>query len=70
MSKTGKRKTGNLRPNDRRMTARSRAQLTSEKTPLDETRVEFNDDKIDEALTDARDEAHLDARRATQGKYE
>ena len=70
MSKTGKRKTGNLRLNERRMAARSRAQLTSKKAPLDETRVEFNDDKIDEALTDARDEAHLDARRATQGKYE
>jgi hypothetical protein len=40
------------------------------KVPLDETDVEFDDDQIDEALSNARDEAHLDARRATQGKYE
>jgi len=40
------------------------------KVPLDETDVEFDADQIDEALSDARDEAHLDARRATQGKYE
>jgi len=37
---------------------------------VDETAVEFDEDRIDEALSDARDEAHLDARRATQGKYE
>ncbi len=36
--------------------------------PLDETRVEFDDDKI--IVSDVRDEAHLNARRATQGKYE
>jgi len=40
------------------------------KVPLDETGVEFDDDQIAEALSDARDEAHRDARRATQGKYE
>lgn len=70
MSKTGKRKTKNLRPNEGRRAARSRAHFTFKKAPLDETRVEFNDDEIDEALSDARDEAHLDARRATQDKYE
>jgi len=39
------------------------------KVPLDETAVEFDDDRIDEALSDARDEAHRDARRDTQDKY-
>ena len=39
------------------------------KVPLDETDVEFDDDQIDDALSDVRDEAHLNARRATQGKY-
>jgi hypothetical protein len=39
------------------------------KMPLDETDVEFDDDQIDEALSDVRDEARLNARRATQGKY-
>jgi hypothetical protein len=38
--------------------------------PLDETRVEFDTDKIDRIVSDDRDEAHLNARRATQGKYE
>jgi len=38
--------------------------------PLDETRVEFDEDKIDRIVSDVRDEAHLNARRATQGKYE
>ncbi len=50
------------------LTATSAKRTTKE--PLDETDVEFDDDQIDEALSDARDEAHLDARRATQGKYE
>ena len=40
------------------------------KVPLDETDVEFDDDQIDEGLSNARDEAHVDARRATQDKYE
>ena len=40
------------------------------KVPLDETRVEFDEDKIDRIVSDVRDEAHLNARRATQGKYE
>jgi len=48
--------------------AATRARRTT-KVPLDETEVEFDDDKIDEALSDVRDEAHLNARRATQGKY-
>jgi hypothetical protein len=51
-----------------KLTATS-AKRTTE-VPLDETDVEFDDDQIDEALSDARDEAHMDARRATQGKYE
>jgi len=38
--------------------------------PLDETRVEFDEDKIDRIVNDVRDEIHLNARRATQGKYE
>jgi hypothetical protein len=38
--------------------------------PLDKTRVEFDEDKIDRIVSDVRDEAHLNARRATQGKYE
>jgi hypothetical protein len=37
---------------------------------LNETRVEFDEDKIDLIVSDVRDEAHLNARRATQGKYE
>jgi hypothetical protein len=40
------------------------------KVPLDETRVEFDEDKIDRIVDDVRDHAHLDARRATQDKYE
>ena len=38
--------------------------------PLNETRVEFDEDKIDRIVSDVRDEAHLNARRATRGKYE
>ena len=37
---------------------------------LDETGVEFDVDKIDRMVSDLRDEVHLNARRATQGKYE
>ena len=37
---------------------------------LDETGVEFDGDKIDRMVSDLRDEVHLNARRATQGKYE
>ena len=48
--------------------AANRAKRTT-KVPLDETDVEFDDDQIDEAMSDVRDEAHLNARRATQGKY-
>jgi hypothetical protein len=32
--------------------------------PLDKTRVEFDEDKIDRIVSDVRDEAHLNARRA------
>ena len=32
--------------------------------------VEFDEDKIDRIVSDVRDEAHLNARRATRGKYE
>ena len=48
------------------------ANLDSEtaKVPLDQTRVEFDDDQIDEILSDVRDHAELKARRATQDKYE
>jgi alkanesulfonate monooxygenase SsuD/methylene tetrahydromethanopterin reductase-like flavin-dependent oxidoreductase (luciferase family) len=38
--------------------------------PLDETRVEFDEDKIGEMLSVARDHAHLSARHVIQGKYE
>jgi tetrahydromethanopterin S-methyltransferase subunit F len=38
--------------------------------PLNETGVEFDEDEIDRIVSDVRDEAHLNARRATQGKYE
>ena len=38
--------------------------------PLDETRVEFDEDRIDRIANDVREEAHLNARRATQSKYE
>ena len=42
----------------------------STEVPLDETGVEFDEDKIDRIVSDVRDEVHLNARRATQGKYE
>ena len=42
----------------------------STEVPLDETGVEFDDDKINRIVSDVRDEVHLNARRATQGKYE
>ena len=32
--------------------------------------VKFDKDKIDRIVSDVRDEAHLNARHATQGKYE
>jgi hypothetical protein len=37
---------------------------------LDETRVKFDEDKIDRIASDVRDEAHLNARRAARGKHE
>jgi len=38
--------------------------------PLDENGVEFDEDKIDRIVSDVRDEAHLNAGRATRGEYE
>jgi hypothetical protein len=38
--------------------------------PLHKTRIEFDEDKIDQIVSDVRDGVHLNARRATQGKYE
>ena len=38
--------------------------------PLDETRVEFDEEKMDRIVSDVRDEAHLNARCATRGKHE
>ena len=60
------------KPLQKRVARRAQARHDSKnvEAPLDETRVEFDDDKFDEALSDARDEAHLDTRRATQSKYE
>ena len=46
---------------------RANSHLTA---PFDETRVEFGEDKINRIVSDVRGEAHLNARRATQGKYE
>jgi hypothetical protein len=37
--------------------------------PSDETGVEFDEDKIDRILSHVRGEVHLNACRATQGKY-
>ena len=39
------------------------------KAPLDETRVELSQDKIDRIVNDVRDHAHLNARRATEDRY-
>jgi hypothetical protein len=38
--------------------------------PLHETGVEFDEDNIDWIVSEVRDEANLNARRATQVKYE
>jgi hypothetical protein len=48
------------------------ANLESEtaKMPLEQTRVEFDDDQIDETPSNVRDHTELKARRATQDKYE
>jgi len=62
-----KKNAGSANPLENKGTA-TRAKRTP-KVPLDETAVEFDDDRIDEALSDARDEAHRDARRDTQDKY-
>jgi hypothetical protein len=42
----------------------------STEVPLDETGVEFDEDKIDRMVSDIRAEAHMNGRRATRGKYE
>ena len=39
------------------------------KAALDETRVELDQGKIDRIANDVGDNAHLNARRVTQGKY-
>jgi hypothetical protein len=54
-----------IRATEKSVRANSRLRL-----PLDETRVEFDEDKIDRIVSDVRDEIHLNVRRATQGKYE
>ncbi len=56
--------------NDTRATKKIHPSKRPTEVPLDETRVEFDEDKIDRIVSDVRDEAHLNARRATQGKYE
>src|SRR6266446_3728695 len=43
---------------------------TGAAVPLDETGVEFDEDKIDRIVNDVRDEVHLNAGRATRGKDE
>ena len=44
--------------------------LGATEAPLDQTRVEFDEDKVDRIVNDVRDHAHLNARCATQDKYE
>jgi len=56
--------------NDIRATEKSIQAKRPPEVPLDETRVELDADKIDWIVSDIRDEAHLNARRATQRKYE
>ena len=58
------------RSNDNSSNRKIRPGKVPPEVPLDETRVEFDEDKIDRIVSDVRDEAHLNARRATQGKYE
>ena len=58
------------RSNDIRATEKSVPAKGPTKVPLDEIGVEFDEDKIDRIVSDVRDEAHLNARRATRGKYE
>jgi hypothetical protein len=53
-----------------RATEKSVRTKGSTEVPLNETRVEFDEDKIDRIVSDVRDEAQLNARRATQVKYE
>jgi hypothetical protein len=58
------------RSNDNSSNRKIRPSKRPTEMPLDETGVEFDEDKIDRMVSDVRDEAHLNARRATQGKYE
>ena len=58
------------RSNDNSSNRKIRPGKVPTEVPLDKTRVEFDEDKIDRIVSDVRDEAHLNARRATQGKPE
>jgi hypothetical protein len=53
-----------------RATEKSVRPKVSTEVPLDETGVEFDENKIDRIVNDVRDEVHVNARGATQGKYE
>jgi hypothetical protein len=56
--------TADIRATEKSVTAKARVKY------LDETGVEFDEDKIDRIVSDVRDEAYLNGRRATQSKYE
>jgi hypothetical protein len=58
------------RSNDNSSNRKIRPAKGPTEVPLNETRVEFDEDKIDRIVSDVRDEAHLNARRATQVKYQ
>jgi ethanolamine ammonia-lyase large subunit len=61
----GARRSTDNRPTEKSVTTKARLRYF-----LDETGVEFDEDKIDRIVSDVHDEAHLNARRATRGKYE
>lgn len=49
---------------------RARVRSKNPRVPVDQTRLAFDeDDRIDGMLSDVRDEAQRDSRRATQDKY-
>jgi hypothetical protein len=56
----------------KRVARLGRAKIGSDavEMPLDETRVEFDEGKVDRIVSDTRDHAELNARRETQDKYE
>ena len=58
------------RSNDNSSNRKIRPGKLPTEVPLAETGVEFDEDKIDRIVSDVRDEVHLNARRATRGKYE